>query len=249
MKWRVIKLQQNSAFMNMALDEAISDSVRNKESSPTIRFYKWKPSSVSIGYFQSLNDEVDVNLCKEKNVDIVRRRTGGGAVYHDAEGELTYSVIAPEEFFPKGITESYRVICGWIVNALKKIGITAEFKPINDIITGGKKISGNAQTRRGGIILQHGTILFKLDVVTMFSLLKVPKEKISDKFIQDVKQRVTSVTDIDNKISEEQLINALVEAFTEGKEYEFGEITDEEKLTAEKLAKERYSSNEWNFMR
>lgn len=248
-RWRIIGVTANSAFLNMALDEAVSEAVRAKKSLPTIRFYKWLPSAVSIGYFQSLNDEVDAELCKRLGVDVVRRRTGGGAVYHDSKGEITYSVIAPEGMFPKGITESYHEICGWIVSALGKLGIAAEFKPINDIITNGKKISGNAQTRRNGSLLQHGTILYKLDIATMFSLLKVPKEKISDKFIADVKQRVTSVTDINPNISEQQLKDALVAAFTEGKEFEFGAATAEEKAAAEKLAKERYASDEWNFMR
>lgn len=248
-RWRLIDLEVNNAGANMALDESISDAVRRKESLPTIRFYKWKPSAVSIGYFQSLLDEVDVELCKKNGVDIVRRRTGGGAVYHDSNGEITYSVIAQESLFPKGITESYHLICGWIVNALGKLEIAAEFKPINDIIAAGKKISGNAQTRRGGILLQHGTILCKLDVAAMFSLLKVPKEKISDKFIADVKQRVTSVTDINPQITEQQLKDALVQAFAEGKEFEFGAVTAKERAAAEKLVKERYASDEWNFMR
>ncbi len=248
-KWRILDLTINNAFLNMALDEAISEAVKARESPPTIRFYKWLPSAVSIGYFQSLTDEVDTDVAKSLGVDIVRRRTGGGAVYHDKDGELTYSVIAPESLFQKGITESYREICGWIVNALGKLGITAEFKPINDIITGGKKISGNAQTRRGGILLQHGTILYKLDVATMFSILKVPKEKISDKFISDVKQRVTSMTDIKPEVSEEDLKDALMAAFTEGKEFEIGVVTGKEKASAEKLSKEKYSSEEWNYMR
>ncbi len=249
LKWRVIDLTVNSAAMNMALDEAISGSVSRKESPPTIRIYKWLPSAVSIGYFQSLKDEVDVDLCRKIGVELVRRRTGGGAVYHDSSGELTYSVIAPESMFPKGITESYHVICGWIVNALGKLGIASEFKPINDIIAAGKKISGNAQTRRNGILLQHGTILYRLDVATMFSLLKVPKEKISDKFIADVKQRVTSVTDINPQITEQQLKEALVAAFTEGKEFEFGSASSVEMAAAEKLVKERYGSDEWNYLR
>ena len=248
-KWRIIGLSANNAAINMAFDEAISEAVRQKDSPPTIRFYKWTPSAVSIGYFQSLKDEVDTELCKSLGVDVVRRRTGGGAVYHDGNGEITYSVIAPESLFPAGITESYHIICNWTVDALQKLGISSEFKPINDIITGGKKISGNAQTRRKGVLLQHGTILYKLDVARMFSLLKVPKEKISDKFISDVKQRVTSVTDINQAITEKQLTDALVEAYTAGKDFEFGNVTEKEKADADRLAKTRYSTDEWNYMR
>ncbi|MDO8428912.1 MAG: biotin/lipoate A/B protein ligase family protein [Candidatus Diapherotrites archaeon] len=250
MTWRVVKLEEHSAELNMAIDEAVCEFVANGKSKATIRFYKWKPSAVSIGYFQSLEDEVDVRLCKDLGFDFVRRRTGGGAVYHDAKGEITYSVIAPEKIFPKGITESYHVICGWIVDSLNELGITAEFKPINDIITHGKKISGNAQTRRNGVLLQHGTILYDLDVETMFRLLKVPKEKISDKMISDVKQRVTSIRDIKgDSVSEMNVAAALEKGFTNGKEFEYGKWTKEELVRAHELVKERYSKQEWNFMR
>ena len=180
MKWRVIPLHTTDAFTAMAIDEAVSESVLKGEP-PTIRFWRWNPSAVSIGYFQNVEDELDLDMCKKMNVDVVRRRTGGGAVYHDYDGEVTYSVIGKEELFPKGITESYYLICGWIIDSLTMLGIQSEFKPINDIVVNGKKISGNAQTRRNGILLQHGTILVDLDVKKMFSLLKVGKEKISDK--------------------------------------------------------------------
>src|SRR3972149_3423338 len=100
-KWRMLRLQANDAFINMALDEAISKSV-----------------AVSIGFFQGIHEEVNLNKCRELGVDVVRRRTGGGAVYHDSSGEITYSVIAPEKMMPKGITESYHLIGGCIVKSL-----------------------------------------------------------------------------------------------------------------------------------
>ncbi|MBI2085362.1 MAG: lipoate--protein ligase family protein [Candidatus Aenigmarchaeota archaeon] len=248
MRWRVIPLQTNNAYMNMALDEAICQFVASGESQPTIRFYTWTPSAVSIGYFQSLNDEVDVNVAKQLGVDIVRRRTGGGAVYHDTKGEITYSVIAPESMMPKGIRESYQLICGWIIESLKKIGIESEFKPINDIITNGKKISGNAQTRRNGVLLQHGTLLYDLDVRTMFTLLKVPKEKISDKMIQSVEERVTKVLNFGN-FSMQDVYNAMLEGFTKDKEYSIGSLSSEELELSKKLSKERYKAEEWNYRR
>ena len=105
--WRIIGLETREAFLNMALDEVCSEAVAARESLPTIRFYRWQPSAVSIGYFQSLEDEVAVDKCKEAGVDVVRRRTGGGAVFHDYEGEITYSVIAPE----KNVSErNYRIL-------------------------------------------------------------------------------------------------------------------------------------------
>ena len=248
MKWRVIPLQTNSAFLNMAIDQSVSESVAKNESPPTIRFYQWQPSAVSIGYFQSMDDEVDTTKCKELNIDIIRRRTGGGAVYHDFNGEITYSVIMPESILNAGITESYHIICGWIVKSLALLGITAEFKPINDIIAGGKKISGNAQTRRNGVVLQHGTILYDVDVGKMFSLLKVPDEKIRDKMIAAVKDRVTRILNFKN-ISKDDLYKALLNGFTENKEWEFGQLTEKEQLYAEELAENLYKTKEWNFKR
>ncbi|HLD43755.1 MAG TPA: biotin/lipoate A/B protein ligase family protein [Candidatus Nanoarchaeia archaeon] len=239
--WRLIPLETHNAFMNMAIDEAITESVA-AGGQPTIRFYQWDPSAVSIGYFQSLSQEVNEEACK--GMHIVRRRTGGGAVYHDAE--ITYSVIAPESMF-QGITESYHEICGWIIKSLGKLGIQAEFKPINDVIVQGKKISGNAQTRRNKVLLQHGTILYDVDVDKMFSLLRVPDEKIRDKVIASVKERVTSVRAVCQR-EKEELYHALLLGFTDGKQWEVGRLSEEEKKKARELAR-RYESKEWNYLR
>ncbi len=248
LKWRVIGLQERSAFENMALDESVCESITAGVQPPTIRFYGWKPSAVSIGYFQSIEREVNLDVCKNAGVDVVRRRTGGGAVYHDTAGEITYSVLAPETLFPKNIIESYKEICGWLIAGLAGVGLQAEFKPINDIIAGGKKISGNAQTRRGGILQQHGTVLYDLDVRKMFSLLNVSQEKISDKFIAAVEDRVTGVTKLCGA-SKQETYNALYKAFTDGKNWGEGDYSQEELERAQALATEKYCSREWNFMR
>jgi lipoate-protein ligase A len=243
--WRVIEYAEYDAFMNMAIDEALSESVAGSKE-PTIRFYGWRPAAVSIGYFQSLEKEVDLEACRAAGVDIVRRRTGGGAVYHDSE--ITYSVIAPEPLFPRDIIASYQVICGWIVDSLSQIGIKSEFRPINDIIVSGKKISGNAQSRRGGILLQHGTILYSVDVERMFSLLKVSDEKIRDKMIANVKDRVTSVSELTGT-SKAELYRALLAGFTTGKHFNYHPLLKRERLRAAEIADERYRSAAWSGMR
>ena len=232
--------------MNMAVDEAIAEHVAKGSSPPTIRFYKWNPSAVSVGYFQVLSDEVDISECDTHNIDYVRRRTGGGAVYHDKE--LTYSVIAPEHLFPKDIIQSYREICSWIIAGLATLDIQAEFIPINDIITNGKKISGNAQTRKAGVLQQHGTILFDVDVDKMFSLLKVPNEKIKDKIVATVKERVTSVTH-QTQCTEDQLYKALLSSFSTNKSVSFAPLTAEEEQLADELARKKYAAAEWNLQR
>ncbi|MDE1852044.1 MAG: lipoate--protein ligase family protein [Candidatus Micrarchaeota archaeon] len=248
MRWRVMGLETHPASMNMGIDEAIAESVRNGAAAPTIRFYRWNPSAVSIGRFQSMRKEVNIDACRQAGVDWVRRITGGGAVYHDFNGEVTYSVIAPEDMFPKGIRESYAFICSWITDGLKGLGIDSRFVPINDIIADGKKISGNAQTRRNGILLQHGTILYDLDVKKMFSLLNVSKEKISDKMIKGVEDRVTCVRRFSDA-GIEQLYESLMKGFTGGKEYDIGTLTEQERKRAEELSGSVYASDGWNFSR
>lgn len=247
-KWRVVGLEVHDGFMNMAIDETVSEGVNKGISPPTIRFYRWKPSAVSIGCFQSLLDEVNVKKCEELGIDYVRRRTGGGAVYHDYNGEITYSVIAPESFFPKGITDSYKVICGWVIEGLKLLGVEGYFQPVNDIIVEGKKISGNAQTRRGGVLLQHGTILYDLDLKTMFAVLRVGDEKISDKMIKSVEERVTRLLNHVN-VNMKDVTKALIKAFTKGKNYEMKPWTKEELRRAKELVRLRYKTKEWNFSR
>jgi len=253
-EFRFIDLETHNAYQNMATDEAIMLAMKEGNASPTLRLYRWKPSAVSIGTFQGMLDEVDVEFCQSRGIDFIRRITGGGAVYHDYEGEVTYSIIIPKghRLAPNDILDSYRLICGGIVEALGHLGIRGEFKPINDVDVGGKKISGNAMTRRHDCVLQHGTILLDLDVNLMFSILKVPQEKISDKMIADVRERVTSIRDVlkrDVQISELQ--KALIQGFSEALEIELaqGKLSSAEEKTARRLAEEKYSTSEWNFSR
>src|SRR5918996_5661931 len=185
-KIRELETGYNNAALNMAIDEAL---IENIGEAPVLRIYGWRPAAVSIGYFQSIKDEVDLEKCSEIGVDVVRRLTGGGAVLH--EFELTYSFMTKK--YPQNIMESYRWICDAIVMSINRLGFDANFVPLNDIVIAGKKVSGNAQTRRNGVLLQHGTILLGVDVNKMFSVLKVPSEKLRDKIIKDAKERVTSL--------------------------------------------------------
>jgi lipoate-protein ligase A len=183
-------------YYNMAVDEAIAISVGGGKSPPTLRFYGWKPFAVSIGYFQELEEEVDLDFCASHGIHVVRRITGGGAVFH-GNGELTYSLAVPvgDEAIPQDMQTSYEVICSPIVAALRGIGADAVFRPVNDIEVGGRKISGNAQTRRFGVVLQHGTILVSLDRA-MLPSLRVKKEKLEIKGFDSVAKRVTSLEDV-----------------------------------------------------
>ena len=253
-RWRLLDTGLNDAFYNMALDEAIAIA-RSKNLVPnTIRFFRWDPSAVSIGYFQSMEEEVDIKACDEGGIDYVRRRTGGGAVYHDRDGELTYSIIMNEDhrLISRDFQETYRTLCSGLVFGLRLLGVPAEFKPINDIVALGKKISGNAQTRGMNVVHQHGTILRKIDPALMFTVLKVPSEKIRDKMIKSVEERVTSVNSVLGRdVSFKELKDALIRGFESSFKVELipGEITDFEEETAQRLKAEKYASREWNFRR
>ncbi|HEY3344483.1 MAG TPA: biotin/lipoate A/B protein ligase family protein [Anaerolineaceae bacterium] len=248
MIFRMIPFRYFSAPMNMAIDEAILDGLRAGSSPPTIRFYGWDPSAVSIGRFQGLEYEVNLAACRQAGVDVVRRITGGGAVYHDRDGEVTYSILGPAGLFPERIPDSYRTICDDVVSALQILGIPAEFSPINDIMVEGRKISGNAQTRKAGLFLQHGTVLYQVDVEKMFALLSVSPEKISDKLIRSVKKRVTSVSEY-RQIPLEALAEAMQTAFARSRSVEMGDYTPTELERARQLAEEKYATQAWNALR
>lgn len=250
-KFRYLETGSNPAAFNMGLDEALLDSVA-AGGTPTLRLYAWEPAAVSLGYFQGLADEVDREACKRHGVDVVRRITGGGAVFH--QDELTYSIVVPEShpLAQGSILDTYRTLCSGIIEGFQLLGIEAQFSPINDVVSGGKKLSGNAQTRKRGCLLQHGTVLLGVDVDTMFELLKVPSEKLRGKLIQDVKARVSSVAlALGRRVSYGESVPAFRDGFAAalGLELETSAPTEGELALAARLAAERFASGEWTAKR
>ena len=239
-KIRTLETGYNTAALNMAIDEALMENV---DEVPILRIYRWCPTAVSIGYFQSMKEEVDLEKCREIGVDVVRRLTGGGAVLH--EFELTYSFMTKK--YPQNIMESYRWICDAIVMSINRLGFDANFVPLNDIVIAGKKVSGNAQTRRNGVLLQHGTLLLDVDVNKMFCVLKVPSEKLRDKLIKDVKERVTSLSGT----TFEDLASSLRISFAAKFDAKLVDdnLSKEELSRARWLAERKYTNKEWNLIR
>ena len=252
-KMRFLDLKVNDAYTNMATDEALTKARGEEKAPDTLRFYRWKPSAVTLGYFQSVEDEVDLDALKHFGIDLNRRISGGGAVLNSAEGEITYSIIMDENDprISSDPTESYRYLCHGIIEGLGILGIEAEFKPINDIIVGPRKISGNAQIRRYGAVLHHGTILVDFDAKQMFSVLKISDTKISDKLIQQAEERVTTIRKVlDRHVSFEEVRAAMEKGFSKalGVELEPGELSDHEKELVAQY-REKYASHEWRFRR
>ena len=232
MKWRLIKQQAYSAAMNMAIDHAIYESVANGRELPTIRFYKWLPSSISLGAYQNPK-EINLEACRKHNIGIVRRMTGGRAVFHD-KADFTYSVIVPIKVFNYSIENAYRQICSWIINALNNLGLNAALENKNDIVVDGKKISGNAaKAMEKGVYLQHGTLIYDIDFEIMPLVLNVSEDL--------VKGNVTSISN-HKQISQDEAYQALENNFTKDKEFRTEGLSKYELMRGEDLSKTIYNT-------
>lgn len=254
--WRLLKLETHNAFMNMAIDEAILRARIAERVPNTLRFYRWKPSAVSIGKFQKPENEVYLDNCRRLGVDVVRRISGGGTVYHDAEDEVTYSLIAKtEDLGVTDIAAVYARVYAGIADALRILGITADFnegdaKNCPNLTVKGKKISGSAQAHKSGIVLQHGTLLLSVDLERMFTVLRVPWAKTCMEVVGVAKNKITSVKEeLGHAVSAETANSALSVGFKNafGIQLTEGELTPFERELAEELCREKYATDDWNF--
>lgn len=268
-KWRIIRNSTYDGYMNMAIDEAIMNAYKEKKVDPTIRFYTWKPECISIGYFQKMEEEIDVDNCEKLGIDFVRRTTGGRAVLHD--DELTYSIVVDERnpLMNGGIIQTYRYISEGLAKGLKMSGIDIDpltraskdtksdksavcfnSKSHYEISINNKKVVGSAQTRKEGVILQHGSIVLNFNVDKLISVMKIDelkKEKlkrITLKKASGIENELGIKLDID--ILEENIIKALKQHFNIDI-YE-DELSDYEIRLAKELYK-KYSNYDWNKKR
>ena len=251
--WRYIPLEVKNGFYNMALDEAILRMAIEKKSLSTLRFYKWKPSTASIGRNQSLTDEINLNFARERGFNIVRRITGGGAVFHDEEREITYSIVCPIKFLEnlgaKKVIEQFEIITKGIIMGLTFYGLKTEKDVIHcpAILLDGKKFSGNAQVRKKGFILQHGTILLDIDAELMYSVLKAPENVGKSRMVKSVRAKCIGIKNQIQDFDEKELINSLKDGFQKSLriKLEEGAISEEEKNLMKNLVKSKYSNNKW----
>ena len=255
MALRLINFQSYNAFENMAIDEAIfCETVRYKKS-PTLRFYGWQPAAVSIGYFQNVNTEVNVTECRASGVDIVRRLTGGKAVFHC--NDITYSVVACDQgkIFPTDILGTYKVISECIAQGLAYLGIktsmeetgrsvqNADFKSCcfsflsrNELLVAGrKKICGSAQIRSQGGFLQHGSLLVAFDHSRTASLLLPPR---TNEQLEILRDSVAAINDeVGFPVDAQVICTNLIKGFASvlGMEIEKSTLTQAEEEVKNKL--------------
>ncbi len=238
----------------MAVDDALIEcATSGQDPGPILHFYR-KTRSISLGYFQSVSTVVNVQKCDQYDVGIFRRTSGGGAIFED-EGQLIYGLILPEPDaygVPPNTLESFDFINRAMVHFIEGLGLDANFVPVNDVEVGGRKISGCAQTRRKGSLLQHGTLIIRYDPGIMFEVLKIDPEKIRSKGLSDAADRVTSLERELGYVPELTLIKEqLRKSFSSVLDIDFQDsglsVTENDRV--EKLILERYTQKEWNFMR
>lgn len=251
--WRLIDLETHDGYSNMAIDEAILEARIEDKVPNTFRLYRWKPSCASIGRNQSMNREVDIEGCKKLGIDYVRRITGGGAVFHDYDGEITYSIVARKEnFLPMDIDETFKILCKGIIIALGDFGLDAQHGVFHcpSIFVGDRKISGNAQTIKKDVVLQHGTILLHYDPDLMYSILRVKVAGYKSKVVSSVYQKVTTLEQEAKQTYDFEVVkNTLIEGYQKAlnTSFELNSLTEDEMTLTQQLVIEKYKTDEWNF--
>ncbi|MCY8009304.1 lipoate--protein ligase family protein [Bacillus haynesii] len=273
--WRFIDSGRQDPAFNMALDEALLYWHSENKIPPTIRFYGWNPPTLSVGYFQNIEKEINLDAVKKHGLGFVRRPTGGRGVLHDQE--LTYSVIVSEEHpeMPKTVTEAYRVISEGILEGFRELGLDAYFaiprtekekqslkNPRSsvcfdapswyELVVEGRKVAGSAQTRQKGVILQHGSILLDLDEDKLFDLFIYKNDRLRERMQRNFKQKAVAINELTkDKVTIEEASEAFKKGFGKGLNIHLEpyELTEEETEFVADLAKTKYAADEWNYRR
>ena len=244
--WRLVDSGTVSPEFSVAADEAILNA-RLREFVPnTLHFYIRSCPCVSIGYNVCLKESVAMDEIGKRNVRLVRRFSGGSAVYTD-QGQLIYALIIDSSFLPGDLVESYKRICGAVIRGLSYLGVIAEHKPVNDIIVNGLKISGSAQLRRGGIVLHHGTVMVDTDLDTLAAVIRPGKTKRSDPLVC---KRVTCLREVLGKAPDmREVKRVLIQGISETFGITFNErsLTPGEMSDIERLIREKYASQQWTW--
>ncbi|MDD4356549.1 MAG: biotin/lipoate A/B protein ligase family protein [Smithellaceae bacterium] len=269
MIWRILNYRSCSASENMAIDEAVLLETIYHNKPPTLRFYGWSRPAVSIGYFQELQKEINDERCRLSDVKVVRRITGGKAVYH--HDEITYSIAAGSltDLFPDDVAGTYKIISLCLLRGLAHLGIHAtladtlsvgagrepDLDPCcfsvpagNELMVAGRKICGSAQTRTRGGFLQHGSMLMTFDPVHTAAMILTSD---ATECCAKLKKSVTAVNELlPSPVSAETLCLALAKGFVDelGIDMAEGTLTPAEKTLSRRLVK-KYESDVWNLER
>ena len=244
--WRLLDTGARPAAENMCLDRVLLLSRARGEAPDTFRFLQFSPPAALVGFHQSVEQELREDYCQRNGIDINRRITGGGAILFD-ESQLGWEVISRLEKGPRDVLGLYERMCKGAINGLKRLGIEARFRPVNDIEVKGRKISGTGGTEAEGAFLYQGTLLVDFDIETMLKALRIPTEKLKDKEVGSARERVTCLKwELGRSPALTKIKKAILEGFKDvlDCEFEAGPLTlSEQEAFDEDLA--YYQSDEW----
>ncbi|MFF1675577.1 lipoate--protein ligase family protein [Streptomyces sp. NPDC058256] len=249
--WQLIHEGPQSPALHMALDEVLTTEVAAGHRPPTLRVWEWATPSVIIGSFQSLRNEVDPAGAERHGIEVVRRISGGGAMFVEPGNTITYSLSVPEALV-QGLSfqDSYAYLDDWVLGALGDMGIKAWYQPLNDIATEAGKVAGAAQKRMvgpgggPGAVLHHVTMAYDIDADKMLEVLRIGREKMSDKGTKSAQKRVDPLRR-QTGLAREAVIERMIDSFRGRYGLADGKVTPEELARAEELAWTKFGSPEW----
>lgn len=240
--WRLVDSGPLPPPESVAVDEAVLEAHSRGEAPDTLHLYSRSSPTVSVGYFQKASEAVDLGACARLGVSVVRRGSGGSSIYTDG-GQLVYGLVVRSDELPPTPEASFALVCGAVAGALSRLGVDARHRPVNDVEVGGRKVSGSAQLRRRGSVLQHGTVIVDTDLRAMDSVLRHARgQRPSD--------RVTTLATILGRTPAMDEVKALVREEISslfGIRFEAGPLTPAEGSAVGRLVRERYSRDEWNL--
>jgi len=244
--WQLVHGGPQSPVMQMALDQVLAEEVGAGIRKPTLRIWEWDRPAVVIGSFQSLKNEVDLDNAKKFGFDVVRRISGGGAMFMEAGSVITYSIYAPADLVQgMSFADSYAFLDEWVITALKSLGIEASYQPLNDITSPTGKIGGAAQKRLGnGAVLHHVTMSYDMDGEKMVQVLRIGREKMSDKGTKSAAKRVDPLRS-QTGLPRAEIIERMTQTFTTLYGLTPSELTPDEISKAQALVAEKFGTEDW----
>jgi len=200
--------------VQMALDEVLARQVAEGRRRPSLRIWDWASSAVIIGSYQSLTNEVDLDAAARHGIEVVRRISGGGAMFVEPGNTITYSLYVPDTLVAGlSFAESYAFLDAWVLRALRGLGVEASYVPLNDIASPLGKIGGAAQKRlAAGGVLHHVTMAYDIDAEKMQQVLRIGREKLSDKGVRSAAKRVDPMR-AQTGLEREKVVEGLLEEF------------------------------------
>lgn len=244
--WSIVRSRPVSPMMNAALDEVLTGEVGRGERGPTLRIWAWDEPAVIIGSFQSVRNEVDEDELAARGAQLVRRISGGGAMFMEPESSITYALYAPGELVQgMSFADSYAFLDEWVLEALRSLGIDAVYKPLNDITSPLGKIGGAAQKRlASGAVLHHVTMAYDMDADAMTRVLRIGREKLSDKGTTSAQKRVDPLRS-QTGLPREAIIDRMLEVFVQRHGGSPAELDDAAYAEAERLVAEKFGTEAW----